>query len=409
MSDLIPYDWICEQSATSGTADFELNGPVQGARAFGDKFADGQRAVYVAQFFNGSAWEKEGGLGTYIAGTNTLQRTEISESTNGNAKVNFSGPPTILCTIPVRMANRVLGIEYYAGLRNRIINGSFDVVQRGASVVITGGSPGYAMDQWRVSASSGLTCTADRVAHTIGTMRARFFGQFAFTGTGSSGSYVSQRLERVSTLANRQVTVAFGIMANTTQDVNVVLRQNFGSGGSPSTSVDTPVATVSAGTGWTRYKRTIILPSIAGKTLGTSGDFLELLFVLTQANAQTISLDRVCVVDGDATREDDVWEDRHLAVDWLLCRRFYWRGGPTSGWPLNYASGAGTGWVGPSGSFGVPMRATPSGSIITAPTYLNCTDGGLNMNINGWVHLLDPSGAGVYRAIGGVYAMSAEL
>lgn len=300
-------------------------------------------------------------------------------------------------------------VPFLAGLRNRLINGSFDVAQRGGSVVIVGGSPGYTLDQWRVSAASGLTCTATREAHPIGTARSRFFGQFAFTGTGSAGSFVSQRIERVDTLAGRQVTVAFGIKASSAQGVNVVLRQNFGAGGSPSASVDTAVATVSAGTGWTRYKRRITLPSVAGKTLGTARDFLELMFVVTQPNGQTISLDRVCLVDGDATREEDLWEERHVAVDWLLCRRRYWQGAPTSGWSLSYAQAAGSGWAGPSASFGLPMQATPSGSIISPPTYLNCTDGGLNTDVNGWSHLLNPSGAGHYRAIGGIYAMSTEL
>jgi hypothetical protein len=56
------------------------------------------------------------------------------------------------------------------------------------------------------------------------------------------------------------------------------VQQNFGSGGSPSATVSTPAGAVTLTTSFARYSVTVAVPSISGKTIGSTGDtsYLEL-------------------------------------------------------------------------------------------------------------------------------------
>ncbi|MDX3973308.1 hypothetical protein [Shinella sp.] len=91
------HDWIMDTSNTTGTDDFLLAGPVLTWRGYDDVLADGDTTYYSASFEG----ERETGLGTYDADTNTLQRTAIFESTNGGAKVSFSaGTKIVVCAPP---------------------------------------------------------------------------------------------------------------------------------------------------------------------------------------------------------------------------------------------------------------------------------------------------------------------
>lgn len=90
---------------------------------------------------------------------------------------------------------------------------------------------------------------------------------------------ISQRIEDVRTDAGSTVTISFWAKANTgTPKIGVELSQNFGSGGSPSAQVNTPAGAVTLSTSWARYSVSVAIPSISGKTIGTTANtsYLEL-------------------------------------------------------------------------------------------------------------------------------------
>lgn len=209
------------------------------------------------------------------------------------------------------------------GFRNKIINGGFDIWQRGTTV--SGLTNHYGPDRWKAVCASGITCQADRSVRGTSPDE-EYYGTFTFTGTGSAGSTVQQRIESVNTLAGKTVTVSGELAMDSTQTVNVYLRQYFGSGGAPSASVDTLVGVVTApaGVAWQQFSLSVALPSISGKTIGTAGDdSLQLLFELTQPNGRILHLRKISVVEGDATGEDDPFEQRPLALEDVLCMRYY--------------------------------------------------------------------------------------
>ena len=97
---LVINDRVKEQSTTTGTGTFDLNGAVSGF----DGFVAGIGATNTTYYtiFNQGTTEWEVGLGTVTdAAPDTLSRDTVYSSSNGDAKVNFtSGTKDVFCTMP---------------------------------------------------------------------------------------------------------------------------------------------------------------------------------------------------------------------------------------------------------------------------------------------------------------------
>jgi hypothetical protein len=168
--------------------------------------------------------------------------------------------------------------NYYAG-KNKIINGDFSVWQRGTSGF---SSPGYTADRWRYSAGNGGIGISQQTFTPGAAPVSGYEGKFFLRSVGSVASTsgtptLEQRIEDVQTYAGQTVTVSFWAKSSaSTLPSSIVLTQNFGSGGS--TAVDTTVvSSPSYTTSWVRYSYTVAVPSISGKTVGTSS-YLSLVF-----------------------------------------------------------------------------------------------------------------------------------
>jgi hypothetical protein len=167
-------------------------------------------------------------------------------------------------------------VGYGQAAKNKILNSDFSIWQRGTSYTFTGNGYSYgAADRWFIfgyNASSTLTQQAFTAgAAPVAGYESAFFARFNSTGTAN---FFGQRIEDVRTFAGNPVTLSFWAKSASGQTLSLVeLEQNFGSGGSASvyTSLTAPTLTTS----WVRYSMTVTLPSISGKTVGTSS-FLQL-------------------------------------------------------------------------------------------------------------------------------------
>jgi hypothetical protein len=180
------------------------------------------------------------------------------------------------------------------GSGNAIINGAFDIWQRGTSVAV--GTGGFLADRWRVTVDAApTTATISRQSFTpgelnsIGFGNAEFYQRISLTTIGSTTACTFEtRVENVQTLANQQVTVSFWAKADSARSLSTgILRQNFGSGGSA--NVDTALSTVNLTTSWQRFTTTVTLPSLSGKTIG-AGNYLMLRYNLPVVNGVTIDI-----------------------------------------------------------------------------------------------------------------------
>ena len=181
------------------------------------------------------------------------------------------------------------GLRYQANFaagKNKIINGDFGIWQRGTSFS-NPASLAYTADRYAIFYDgTGATRTISQQTFTSGTApvagyEGTFFYRYAVSaaGTGNTVNLLRQYIEDVRTFAGQTVTVSFWAKAASSLTINSVgLTQNFGSGGS--SGVDTNLTTnIAVTTSWQRFSYSVAVPSVSGKTIGTSSA-LELRFFL---------------------------------------------------------------------------------------------------------------------------------
>lgn len=174
--------------------------------------------------------------------------------------------------------------------KNVIINGGFDIWQRGTSFgSLTDGA--FFADRWAVDFNgTGATRTVSRqeIAGAWATS-SRYFMRYAQSVAGSGGTYnwFHQRIEDVTTLAGQNVVISFWAKADASRSVDVAGSQVFGSGGS--TQVNFTLGTAALTTTWTKFSFTVALGSMSGKTIGT-GSNVEIDFKLPLNTAMTIDI-----------------------------------------------------------------------------------------------------------------------
>jgi hypothetical protein len=167
-------------------------------------------------------------------------------------------------------------LEFTAG-KNKIINGDFGVNQRNFTSTTTDATFGF--DRFPLLYSGG-TCTYSAQTFTLGAApvagyEGKNFARLVSTSQTTAGHFcaTSQKIEDVRTFAGQTVTYSFWAKASTgTPNIGVAMQQNFGSGGSPSSEVITSPAVQAITSSWARYSFTVNVPSISGKTIGTTAN-----------------------------------------------------------------------------------------------------------------------------------------
>lgn len=213
--------------------------------------------------------------------------------------------------------------------RNKIINGNFDIWQRG----ITFTSTGYTSDRWILNLI-GATGSLSRQSFTLGQTdvpgNPQFYNRLTcstITSVNNAVSELSQRFEDIAVLAGRNATLSFYVKAATNETkLGIRFAQRFGTGGSSANS--TEIALLSLTTSWKKYSLTFPMPSLEGKVLGTNY-YAELLFDLAHPNTfsgalidqlGTIDIAQVQLEEGSVATD---FEQRPLGIEVELCQRYY--------------------------------------------------------------------------------------
>jgi hypothetical protein len=223
-----------------------------------------------------------------------------------------------------------------AGMRNAIINGNFDIWQRGTSHSTNGyGSA----DRWSNSVG-GSSCTMSRQPFTLGQTdvpgEPTYFCRMAVTSVAgaASVSVLNQNIEDVRTFAGQQITVSFWAKADAAKPIAVEFIQKFGFGGSPSSEVNAiGVTKITLSTAWQKVTVTATIPSLSGKTLGTNGDSAFTLNIWFDAgsdfNARTDTLGQqsgtfdIAQVQVEPGPVATPFERRPVGTELALCQRYY--------------------------------------------------------------------------------------
>jgi hypothetical protein len=282
-------------------------------------------------------------------GTNGQVLTADSTAATGLAWTTVSGAPTSL---------------FYAAGKNKIINGDFGVWQRGTSFSITN-TIAYTADRFMVQCNSAsLAATISQQTFTPGSAPvAGYEGQFFLRVTnpaGATNTEIQQRIEDVRTFAGQTVTLSFWAKASSAVTMANTIIQNFGSGGSGTVSTTGTSQTLT--TSWARYSTTINVPSVSGKTIGTSSYLQVYPMYYSSGTIASNVIDIWGVqLEAGSTATDFQTATGTIQGELAACQRYYVRfGGDANFQILGYGNARSTSVFDPIIPLPVSMRVAPT-------------------------------------------------
>lgn len=262
----------------------------------------------------------------------------------------------------------------YPAPKNYLINGDFSIAQRLAAPP-TGSA--YQVDRWYMSVGAGATQSVGRSLLGIGVLPFddKYYYQWARTVAGSAVSFLTQKIENVQTLQGKVVTVTFWANAGTNTTLDCRVGQYFGTGGSPSATVNQTIQTVALTTAFTKYSLLFTLPSVAGKTIGTTAgtDYVYLQFLRNHNDTNpttAVNLLHVSLCEGNQTAHPDPFEMLPVSERMSRCLRYTQYLNQSTEF---FAASAGQ-YMDHTASFQT-MRVAPTATVTTAGTTTNASSG----------------------------------
>jgi hypothetical protein len=164
-----------------------------------------------------------------------------------------------------------------SGRKNVIINGGFNIWQRGTSF----SDLGYCADRWWFQ-RNGSTAVVTRESFPVGQTDVPGNPEYYIKAVVSSvagagnGIDIDQPIENPATLSGGLATVSFYAKADSPRNIAIEFYQYFASSADVSGIGSQKIALTDE---WNKYTVTVDIPSVAGKTIG-SNDYLDFLFWL---------------------------------------------------------------------------------------------------------------------------------
>ena len=201
----------------------------------------------------------------------TINAADISDITASAAALNSTSSATSGLTA---LSNGTNGITYQPVSYNAIINGAFDIWQRGTSFSISQTYLGA--DRWQMdsledipSGTYSQQSFSPGELEAAGNSRARFYQRIDVTNPRDPAQhFFRQPIEDVRTFAGQTVTISFYAKAAATTTLQTRMVQFFGTGGS--SAVTTSPVSHSVTTSWQRFTAQVEIASLSGKTIGTN-------------------------------------------------------------------------------------------------------------------------------------------
>jgi hypothetical protein len=295
----------------------------------------------------------------------------------------------------------------FAAGKNAIINGAFNVWQRGTSFTSPTSNSTYTADRWLTGyAVAPTTYAVSQQAFTAGTApvagyESQYFYRGTITTAGSNTAWEhKQRIEDVRTFAGQTVTLSFWAKADSSRTGRVFFLQNFGSGGSG--NVYSTAYNISLTTSWTRFTQTVSIASVSGKTIGT-GSYLEATIEQPSANGSVIDIWGVQVESGSVATAFQTATGT-IQGELAACQRyFYFQTNGSGGKAVGMAAMITTTQVRTVVPFPVTMRTTPTAVVTSGSNYYGVVLNGTSYYTNSLsINAPGPSAAELYGTISAV-------
>jgi hypothetical protein len=252
------------------------------------------------------------------------------------------------------------GLANPAGSGNAIINGAFDIWQRGNSFT---NANSYTADRWNMasSASAGRVVTKEQLTKTeqelIGVKN---FLRFNSTAAATYDNRIFQRVEGIE-LAGKTVTLSAWIRASSSgQSVSLQIRTSANSTNQNS-GASSPSQTLT--TGWQRYYFQYTVPPIPDFTIDANAFHL----IVLQFSSNPLQVDVTAVQLEVGTVATPFKRNApSIQAELAACQRYYVSINPSSRFPIGFGYVSSSTQVRIAVPVPVEMRSTPT---ITAEGY----------------------------------------
>jgi len=268
-------------------------------------------------------------------------------------------------TLNLPATSSTLATQNALGVRNLIINGDMRISQRGTSFTSNLENT-YTLDRWKIH---DRLCTSRSVTQesfstgsvsTFGKEVSNYLRATFSNDSGATPPFVMHAIEDVKSVAGETVTISFWAKADSAQDIELHYSQQFGGGGS--SEVTAIIDTFTLTTSWAKYTTTVTIPSISGKTVGTSSN----LRIDWRMPANTAITYDMTLVQLEANTTATPFENRPYDMELERCKRYCYvlestsvTGRQTICSACSHATTAGIGFL----QLPVEMRALPSLSL----------------------------------------------
>jgi hypothetical protein len=207
----------------------------------------------------------------------------------------------------------------FAG-KNKIINGGFDVWQRGTS--FTGfGAAAYTADRWLCASNSATYTVARQTSSTSEPVGSKYFARVTATVAGNFDMNLCQPFEStvLDSLKGKTVTLSFYAKASTTLTLNSFVNRNDSEGKVyyyEGTTINNTAFSLS--TSWNRYSVTFAMPN---KSVTNQG--LQLSFQTAMTLNQYYDIWGIQLEEGSNATSFVPAGGGNIGAELALCQRYY--------------------------------------------------------------------------------------
>ncbi len=278
-----------------------------------------------------------------ITGEKTFTQAIIADLTGdvtgdltGNVTGDLTGDVTgDVTATSVSTTNLVNGSSLC--FRNKIINGNFDIWQRGTSLGSASGTR-FLADRWTndsIGSQAAITRQPFILGQTSVPNEPSYFSRSVVTSVPGNANYSAliQRIESVKTLAGKTATLSFYAKADSNKPISITGYQYFGTGGTPSPDVLSFAQKINLTSSWQKFTYTFNAQSISGKTIGSDNDgYFQIVFYFdagSNLNPVTDSLGQqsgtfdIAQVQLEEGSVATPFENRPIGTELALCQRYY--------------------------------------------------------------------------------------
>lgn len=254
-----------------------------------------------------------------------------------------------------------------AGRRNLIINGDFQVAQRGTSHTYSNSQSGWhTLDRmYSANFSSGTLALSQQHAGYDGVDALKFLRATTASTVGASATvYSKQSIEGIEQFSNKPVTISFMVKANADTTFQLRREYYYGSGGTSteySGFVDVPVTT-----SWTKFTHTYSAVDFSSKTIGSSNYYALMFYWSTNQGSNKVRDGNIDITNFqiEIGNVATPFERRSYGEELALCQRYYFKStGAIAMAGQSYAASPSVDGLRVPFNFPVTMRATPTTAV----------------------------------------------